>query len=250
MDDVKAIGFDLFNTLITVDPAAMGVAVGRLTGSLQEGGLSFDPEVFQKAYREAAIRFIRGTRKDGRETHNRFWISAALIALGHPVPPEDPLIEKAVSTYFSAFFDHSRLIPGTIEMLEKLKQTYRLGLLSNFTHAPAAKDLIEWLGLTPYFETILISGEIGYRKPHPIVFERLVEKLGVTSNTILYVGDDPEPDIFGAQQSGLRPVWMTYVKDHHLSVVPGYIKGQDEILDPEIPRVSHWEDLLILLGSG
>jgi putative hydrolase of the HAD superfamily len=248
MDNVKAIGFDFFNTLITVEPVAMGEAVRRLTHSLKESGLLFDPEVFLKAHKEAAIRFIKETKVDGRETHNRFWISTALTALGHPFDPDAPLIAKAVKAYFSAFFDYCHRIPGTIEMLENLKGSYRLGLLSNFTHAPAARDLIEWMGLTPYFDTVLISGEIGYRKPHPIVFEMLVEQLGVEKQNILYVGDDPDPDIIGAQQAGLRPIWMTYVKDHHLPVVPGYIKEQKEILDQLVSRISHWEDFLFLLN--
>jgi putative hydrolase of the HAD superfamily len=249
MGNVKAIGFDFFNTLITVESAAMSEAVGRLTTCLKESGLLFDSEVFLKAHKEAAIRFIKETKVDGRETHNRFWISTALTSLGQPVLPDDPLIDKAVKAYFSAFFDYCHLIPGTIEMLEKLKRSYRLGLLSNFTHAPAARDLIEWMGLTSYFDPVLISGEIGFRKPHPIVFEMLVEQLGVERQNILYVGDDPDPDIIGAQQAGLRPIWMTYVKDHHLPVVPGYIKRQEEILDQQVPRVSHWEELLCLLDQ-
>jgi FMN phosphatase YigB (HAD superfamily) len=135
-------------------------------------------------------------------------------------------------------------------MLEKLKGVYRLGLLSNFTHAPAAKDLLELMGLTPYFDPIIISGEIGYRKPHPIVFESLVEKLGVERERILYVGDDPDPDIIGALQAGLRPIWMTYVKDHHLPVVPGYIsKEPKDFSYQQVPRISRWEDFLSLLGG-
>lgn len=247
MDDIKAIGFDLFNTLITVEPVAMGEAVGRLINSLKESGLGFDPADFLTAHKEAAIRFIRETKLDGRETHNRFWISSALTSLGLPVTPDDPLIARAVTGYFSAFFDYCHLIPGTIEMLERLQGTFRLGILSNFTHAPAARGLIESMGLRPYFEPVLISGEIGYRKPHPIVFQMLVEKLGVESRNILYVGDDPDPDILGARQAGLKPVWMTYVKDHHLPVVPGYIKRPEEIPDQQVPRVSDWEELLSLL---
>jgi putative hydrolase of the HAD superfamily len=248
MDQITAIGFDFFNTLITVEPPAMGAAVGRLTSSLEESGFRFDPEVFLKAHKEAAIRLIKETKLNGRETHNRFWISAALNTLGLPILPDDPLISKAVEAYFSAFFDYCHLIPGTIEMLEKLKGAYRLGLLSNFTHAPAARGLLDWMGLTPYFDPILISGAIGFRKPNPHVFELLIEKLGVERERILYVGDDLDPDIIGARQAGLRPIWMTYVRDHHLPVVPGYIKEQAENLDLEVTRISHWEDFLFLLN--
>ena len=59
MNQIKAIAFDLFNTLITAAPNALEEAHGCLTRSLRESGFSLDRETFQQAYREAALRFIR-----------------------------------------------------------------------------------------------------------------------------------------------------------------------------------------------
>jgi hypothetical protein len=56
---IKAIGFDLFNTLIMAGPGAVGEALTRLTDNLRAGGLDIDPERFQTVYREAAVRFIK-----------------------------------------------------------------------------------------------------------------------------------------------------------------------------------------------
>jgi putative hydrolase of the HAD superfamily len=250
MNTIKAIGFDLFNTLITADPEALSEAMQRLTGSLEKSGFQIEPDPFRKAYREAAIRFVTESKSNGKETHNRFWISAALTSLGQNIAPEDPPISRAVEAYFSAFFDYCRLIPKTIEMLEQLKGRYRLGLLSNFTHAPAVEGLLARLGLAPFFETVLVSGEIGYRKPHPLVFEMLVKNLGYEKHQILYVGDSLDPDVLGATQSGLRPVWMTYVQDNHLPSIPGLASGSDEILSQGVPRVSDWDAFLSLLQKN
>jgi putative hydrolase of the HAD superfamily len=249
MNQVKAIGFDLFNTLITADTTALSEAMHRLTGSLGQSGFFLEPDSFRKAYREAAIRFIDETRSDGKETHNRFWISAALNALGNDVPPDDAAISRAVEAYFSTFLDYCRLIPGTGEMLSKLKGTYRLGLLSNFTHGPAVKNLLDHLGLASFFDTVLVSGEIGYRKPHPLVFEMLVESLGFEKSQILYVGDSLDPDVLGATRSGLRPVWMTYVQDHNVPAFPGITSEQDETLNQKVLRVSDWDAFLSLLNE-
>jgi putative hydrolase of the HAD superfamily len=95
---------------------------------------------------------------------------------------------------------------------------------------------------------ILISGELGYRKPHPLVFGRLIETLGGNSDQILYIGDDPEPDIIGAQRSGLQPIWTTYVRDHHIALVPGIPYSSPESLNGSVPRISRWSELLDLLG--
>jgi len=249
MNEIKAIGFDLFNTLITVEPQTLQEAHGRLFGSLNESGFHLDEDVFRKAHRQSAIDHLAECQKDGRETHNRFWISAALADQGYQVSPEDWRIAAAVDRYFSAFLEYCHLIPGTGSMLETVRKKYRLGLLTNFTHGPAARNILEYLGITPFFGTILISGELGYRKPHPSVFLKLVEMFGVKTSQILYVGDDPEPDIKGARAVGLQPVWTTYVMDHQIHYARGILNGVPEPPDPTVPRISTWQDLLSLLNS-
>ncbi len=247
MNNVKAIGFDFFNTLMTIDSGAVGEAWQRLTGSLEKSGFRMDPEPFRKAYREAATRFVNESKSTGKETHNRFWISAALTSLGQNVDPDDAAVSRAVEAYFSTFFDYCQLIPHTVEMLRQLKGKYRLGVLSNFTHGPAVEGMLDQLGLTPFFDTVLVSGAIGYRKPHPLVFEMLVENLGFGKHQIVYVGDSLDPDVHGAIQSGLRPVWMTYVQDNHLPSIPSLPSESDEILSQGVPRVSDWDAFLSLL---
>lgn len=250
MKQIKAIGFDLFNTLITMDPRALDEAMNRLLSSLEGNNLSLDHEAFKQAYWESTIHFLKEARQNGRETHNSFWISEALETVGHKLTPDDPRINSAVEDYFSAFLQYCRLIPGTIEMLESIKERFRLGLLSNLTHAPAAIDILEELNLRPFFDVVLVSGELGYRKPHPLVFTKLIDQLGVEKNQILFVGDDPEPDIKGAQEAGLVPVWMTYVRDNDISFVPGYFSKYDEGPDGDVLRISRWNELLALLDQA
>ena len=247
MKHITGIGFDLFNTLITVDAPALEKGLYRLMRSLLKSGFAFDNVAFSQAYREAALRFVEEARQDGRETHNRFWISAALQSLGYHVPPDDPSIAVGVDAYFSAFLEHCHLIPGTAEMLETLKARYRLGLLSNFTHGPAARKIVDRVGLTAFFDVVLISGELGYRKPHPLVFRRLIECFEVNGSQVLYVGDDPEPDILGAERAGIQPVWFTYVRDHNIAPAPGMKSSNVRDPDSEVPRISTWQEFLTIL---
>ncbi|HIJ35873.1 MAG TPA: HAD family hydrolase [Deltaproteobacteria bacterium] len=246
MQKIKAIGFDLFNTLLTAKPNALATAVARLIGSLQESGISFEPEMFIEAHKKAAFRFIKETRTKGKETHNRFWISAALEDLGLALSPEDLRIENAVDAYFSAFFDYCELIPGTLQMLENLKAHYRIGLLSNFTHAPAARKIIETLGLTPYFEFIIISGEVGYCKPHRVVFDELVEKMQVEREEILFVGDDPDADIGGALDAGIKPVWMTYANNKEIPFASSDADMNRYGFLKDVQKITDWDDFLAL----
>ncbi len=244
---IDAIGFDLFNTLVVASSGMLPEANARLVRSLRGSGFSIREPDYYQAHLKAAVRHLEKSRQDGRETHNRYWISSALEAEGFQVPPDDPRVSKAVEAYFSSFYDHCSLIPGTLDMLHTLQGHYRLGLLSNFTHGPAARLIIERLGLEPCFETILISGELGYRKPHPMVFETLIRHLDSPNNRTLYIGDDPEPDIEGALGAGLLPVWTTYVLDHGLYASAGILAKGTPSPPLDVPRVRDWKDLLSLL---
>lgn len=250
MQNIRAVGFDLFNTLISMETIALQDAMDRLTTSLREKGLNVAHESFVQDYREAVLQFLQQTKRDGKESHNRFWITAALAKQGLSVSPEDPHISAAVERYFSAFAQYIRLIPGTKEMLGILQKRYRIGLLSNFTHPPAARNIMSELGLTPYFEVVLISGDLGYRKPHSTVFEELISQLGVQRDEIAFVGDDPEADIAGALRSGLKPIWTTYVRDNNIAPAPGMLGPTDDDPGPEVPRIADWQDLLNLLNAN
>jgi FMN phosphatase YigB (HAD superfamily) len=66
---------------------------------------------------------------------------------------------------------------------------------------------------------------------------------------MIYIGDDPEPDVHGAQRAGLQPVWTTYVRDHKIPLVPGMIHSGLERPDFEVPQISSWEDLFLFLDT-
>ena len=247
MNDIKAIGFDLFNTLIIIEPDTLIQAMKRMLKSLENSGFSIDEQAYIRDYRDAASIYVAQARKHGIETHNSIWVSHVLNSYGVTVRPDDERIAKAVDDYFSAFYDRVNLIPETLETLMLLENRYPLGLLSNFTHAPAAREILKRTGLASCFKTILISGELGYRKPHPVVFDELVKGLGVKKREIMFAGDDPEPDIHGASKAGLKPVWFTYIIDEKVPIIRGTI--QSEITEPEIevPRVSSWKQFLAIL---
>lgn len=250
MQNISAIGFDLFNTLITIEPEALEDALGRLWQSLSSSGLHLQRDGFLQAHREAALEHILSARQTGLETHNRFWVSQALKSLGHPVEPGDPRIAQAVEDYFSAFAEHARLIPGTLDILASLGRRYTLGLLSNFTHPPAARAILDHTGLSSHFQALIISGDLGLRKPHPGSFSALTRAMGVAPEQMLYIGDNPEADVDGASQAGIRPVWMTYVRDNNLAFAPGVSPEQKESPLVQSLRISDWSGLEKLVDSG
>ncbi|UCG59302.1 MAG: HAD family hydrolase [Phycisphaerales bacterium] len=97
--------------------------------------------------------------------------------------------------------------PDAEPVLRELRPAYRLGLVTN--GAPALqRDKLDGSGLEPYFDAVVISGEVGVGKPDREIFCMTLEKLGTQPETTVAVGNSLRTDIAGAQQAGLRSVWL------------------------------------------
>jgi putative hydrolase of the HAD superfamily len=100
--------------------------------------------------------------------------------------------------------------PGAWRIFEDVKpaidalasQGINLGVISNWDDR--LQPLLERLGLRKYFETVVISYEIGFSKPSPVIFEHAARKLGLAPEFILHVGDDPGDDLGGAEAAGFQ----------------------------------------------
>ncbi len=98
-----------------------------------------------------------------------------------------------------------KLYPHVREMLEQLRQRFRLAIVTDAQTAYARAELHK-VGLTHYFDTIVVSGDHGFRKPDPRLFEYASEGLGVRPAQTVFVGNDMYRDIFGARQVGMRTI--------------------------------------------
>ncbi|MBV8775408.1 MAG: HAD family hydrolase, partial [Deltaproteobacteria bacterium] len=86
---------------------------------------------------------------------------------------------------------------------------YRLGLLSNFDDAQCGREVLADTGVAELFEAVVISAEVRLRKPDPRIFRRVLEMLDLAPQEILYVGDTPLDDVWGAYQVGIPTVWIS-----------------------------------------
>ena len=251
MGKIRAIAFDLFDTLVWIDKApAPNQRPSFLVKTLAAEGFAVDAATFPDLYRQTMARHIEATRDHGRETHNRFWLADALSAAGIPITPEDPRIARVVEAHFALFENRIHPVPGVREMLAQLAKRYRLGLLSNFTHGPAARRVLDKFGLSPFFEVIVISGEIGFRKPHPSAFAPLVEKLGCDCAEIAFVGDNLLDDVSGARQCGLQPVWTSIVLQMNGAFSERWFDSGPERPERDVPEIRAWPDLMTWLERG
>jgi FMN phosphatase YigB (HAD superfamily) len=112
------------------------------------------------------------------------------------------------------------------------------------------EQILARVGIRQFFDEILISGQLGVRKPHPSMFAELTRRLKLAPGDIVFVGDELQTDIIGAQEAGLSTVWMTYrqrlERPSPLGQFLGVAEPTMEIRPDYI--VATWAEFLAILG--
>ena len=94
------------------------------------------------------------------------------------------------------------------ETLDQLRSQYHLAVVSDAQSAYAVPEL-RAVGLLRYFNPIIVSGDFGYRKPDPRLFQMALDALQVQPEQTLFFGNDVYHDIFGAQQVGMKAILVS-----------------------------------------
>lgn len=84
------------------------------------------------------------------------------------------------------------------------RRGFRLGVISNWD--ATLENLLRNMGYLPYFDEVIASAAVGYRKPGSAIFEIALERMGVNASDAVHVGDLPEADGEGAAGAGIRPI--------------------------------------------
>src|SRR6266566_9931082 len=115
------------------------------------------------------------------------------------------------------------LYPHVREVLDVLRERYPLALVTDGQSAYARGEL-QQVGLLDCFDPIIVSGDHGYRKPDPRLFQFALEGMRVAAENALYVGNDMHRDIFGAREVGMKTVMFDSDQGTkvHLDCVPDY----------------------------
>jgi putative hydrolase of the HAD superfamily len=215
----RAILFDLFDTLVLFDRERLplvqvnGQTVRSTAGHLHAllaphvPGISLDAvytgltESWREAERQRAI--------DHREIAApvRFAHFLRCMAVDPAACPENFAVmladvhrrELGKAAEFPA---HHRLL------LQRLARRYRLAVVSNFDYTPTAVDMLDRAGVVDLFEAIVVSDEVGWRKPHARIFEATLSRLCLTAGQALFVGDRIDIDVAGAQAVGMDTAWV------------------------------------------
>ncbi|HOX34517.1 MAG TPA: HAD family hydrolase [Methanoregulaceae archaeon] len=122
-----------------------------------------------------------------------------------PDPGEMPDI---VRIYDTAYQQNRRVVPGSRELLSRLKESVQVGIITN-----GFKDLqeekIASLGLSTFIDILIISEVAGYQKPDRRIFENALAVAGSDPARAVYIGDSWAVDIVPATACGMKAVWLS-----------------------------------------
>jgi putative hydrolase of the HAD superfamily len=97
--------------------------------------------------------------------------------------------------------------PGVEDTIRTLQSKYHLAVISD-GQTPFAAPELNAVGLSSFFDPLIVSGYFGYRKPDKRLFSAALNDMKMTPSEVLFVGNDMYRDIFGAQNLGMKAVFF------------------------------------------
>ena len=123
----------------------------------------------------------------------------------------------------------TRLIDGAIELLDYLRPSYKMYILSNGFREVQYKKLLR-SGLAPYFERLILSEDAHIQKPHKEIFDFALKNTNSRRNETLMIGDSWEADITGAFHAKIDQLWLNPEQLPATGFTPTYtVRSLDEI---------------------
>ncbi|MCD4752840.1 MAG: HAD family hydrolase [Anaerolineaceae bacterium] len=241
----KVILFDLGSTLVfftgnwdEVLDEAIFKMVPVLSNILNKNILEHE---FHSLYKSALTQYYINRDIDYTELSTHKLLNNLLNASFHTSLPDEDII-LVMDEFYSYTRSHWVLDEETLPVLQKLRsQGYRLGLISNAGYASDVTRQLENFQLSPFFDQILISADVGYRKPHLTIFQKAIEFFGQAPHDFVMIGDTLSADIIGARKAGMSNVWI----NRWASPPSTHYRDDAIIPDRKISSLSELPDLLI-----
>ena len=202
-EKVRAVIFDYGSTLIEFGAPQIRICDTALAETLERLFGSVDYDALQRIRNADRVApYLNGYYENDMEE-----ISRNLVRGIYGRDPSDEELNEILEVRYAAFVKAVEAPDYLEELLAELGKAYKLGLLSNYPDARALRASLDKIGLTGYFDAVVVSGDFGRVKPHELPFTQVLEGLDVRPHEAVYVGDNWLGDIQGAKKMGLLAVW-------------------------------------------
>jgi len=201
--------FDFFNTII--EPKDKNVSKRAMKAVYDVGvkhGLTIDFTEFLNKVSSHWEKVLKKRIDEGTETSYSSNLMEIYTELGIQPYETSEVIRETTDTYFGVLNSSVQLVDGALEVLANLSEKYKLGLISNFTYPPFIRTQLEENKLSDFFEVITVSGDHGFTKPFPRIFNYTLDLMKMKPNKVIHIGDSLICDVIGAKKAGLKAIWF------------------------------------------
>ena len=233
---VKGVFFDLYGTLFRYGDMSTAWAewLAAIHVTLQDCGFQVARDSLAEAWDGFFLRPEPPPHGDLTIFENR--IRTACSDLGLNL--DELEVRRVASAGVGSWHRYVTVDPEAIEVLRSLSNK-TLAIVSNFDHPPGVHSMIERHGLREFFDSIVISGEVGVKKPDPRIFSFALDKTGLSPAEVAYVGDTQE-DMQAARNAGLIPV---LIRREEVALDYGINPASESNVDSDVLTISSLSDL-------
>jgi putative hydrolase of the HAD superfamily len=213
--NLKVVLFDLYGTLVDVRTDEHRPELwDMLARYLRYQGLSVEAKGLYSSFTDMADQAQHDTAEEYPETDVKKIFSKILGKLGCEAP--GPLSTDVCKLFRTLSIVHTRLFDDTVPALEALRTGFQVGLVSDAQRVFLDSE-IEMMGLAPLLDVVIASTDYGFHKPDRRLFDKALESLGVPPEKAIYVGDNVQRDICGANAANIPGVLLarddTYIDE-------------------------------------
>lgn len=233
MSKPEAIIFDFFGTLVDYSPSRTEQGYYRSHKLAESMGAELEYAEFLREWSAESALFDARSEVDDSEFSMQEVSGAFLSRILNRRPSRIEI--SALADSYVAEWNTGVVYPApTRGIIESLAQRFRLAVVTN-THQPdLVPNHLVAMGIADRFETVVTSVEIGWRKPHPVIYEEVLRRLGITAGSAVFVGDNYTADYLGPKAAGMTAFLID--SSSHVDV-------------PDFQRLHSLSDLPERLGS-
>jgi putative hydrolase of the HAD superfamily len=203
---VNHVFFDFFGTLVDYDPSTHPSYNAPLAFA-RRAGCTISETASGARWQEAWDHFEAHAVSTGREysmhqVAQRYWrsIGAPVLAGG--------AIDILIGEYLDTWTASVSLAQHALDCVTDLASDHRLTIVSN-THDPElVPRLVREFGLHTAIDRVISSVTVGWRKPHPLIFEMALRECGAAAQDSVFVGDNWEADVEGPRGVGMSSIYV------------------------------------------
>lgn len=169
--------------------------------------LSSNLDVLLKDVLKAMDSDLECSSPNRKPTRQLNWFIEIFSLLGVDEPVCVRLAERVNVEHMAS---HLWCVPETsvTHTIESLKELgLRTAVISN-TEDGRLEESLKIANLLPYFDLLIDSKKVGFRKPNAEIFLVALERLKIGANQAVYIGDSYGYDVVGAQRAGMRAILL------------------------------------------